>query len=353
MAAPGFDWTPHEEGFYRRSIVKHSTYECLRKQCCVIDKYSRNRCAYCRWQKCLEEGMSKDAVKFGRIPNREKELAMAEFAENKNDIESTIRRMEEEERQRRIEQNKDLIQSTKPNYVKRPPPPLISVPAVLPTFKADPEVIEIIQQIREAHSMACPFSELNLKNYTKHSPKRQKIEYHRSPEPLFLSRRDYSPGFINSPGASSSSSQSSSAAPSPSTSSEVSFSVSSPESLDFSMENTKVSQAIIAMIKRIVVFSKKLPGFRELFQEDQIILLKGGVFEVWMLQSCNMLLGGSNECNDTPYKIDDMSLFCPPNMIEKMVKFAEGFNKFNLTETEIALVSTVALANPGKLEICI
>lgn len=71
---------------------------------------------------------------------------------------------------------------------------------------------------------------------------------------------------------------------------------------------------------------------------------------MWLLQSYNILLGQSEEylLEDSPYRTNDMVLFCPPNMIKKMLKFAYSFNKFDLTETEIALVSAVALANPDR-----
>ncbi|XP_070558239.1 probable nuclear hormone receptor HR3 [Ptychodera flava] len=332
------------KGFYRRSIQKHDTYECLRTKSCVIDKYSRNRCAYCRWQKCVQVGMSKEAVKFGRIPNREKELAMAAFEEQKAEIQTTIRRMEDEEKQRRIEQNQDLLFN-----VSSPEKPKSDVSPL--AMKMDPEMSELIQQVREAHNLASPFSETNLKLYSRSATKRFKPDY--TDQPCFSPGRDFSalsPGSVGSPGEATMSSSSSSIS-SPASFSEASFSLSSPESVSGEAhENSKVSQAIIALIKRIVVFSKKLPGFRDLSQEDQILLLKGGVFEVWMLQSCNILLDKEKNSllEDTPFKMSVMTLFCPQSMIQRMHKFADHFNKFRLSEAEVALVSAVALVNPDR-----
>lgn len=34
---------------------------------------NRNRCQYCRLKKCLELGMSRDAVKFGRMSKKQRE----------------------------------------------------------------------------------------------------------------------------------------------------------------------------------------------------------------------------------------------------------------------------------------
>lgn len=48
------------QGFFRRSIQKNMVYTCHREKNCIINKVTRNRCQYCRLQKCLEVGMSKE-----------------------------------------------------------------------------------------------------------------------------------------------------------------------------------------------------------------------------------------------------------------------------------------------------
>ncbi|XP_059539001.1 retinoic acid receptor gamma isoform X5 [Myotis daubentonii] len=53
-------------GFFRRSIQKNMVYTCHRDKNCIINKVTRNRCQYCRLQKCFEVGMSKEAVRNDR-----------------------------------------------------------------------------------------------------------------------------------------------------------------------------------------------------------------------------------------------------------------------------------------------
>ncbi|KAI6179465.1 hypothetical protein M3Y98_00613500 [Aphelenchoides besseyi] len=66
------------KGFFRRSIQQKITYRpCTKSQNCAIVRNNRNRCQFCRLRKCLECGMSRDAVRFGRVPKREK-VKMAE-----------------------------------------------------------------------------------------------------------------------------------------------------------------------------------------------------------------------------------------------------------------------------------
>ncbi|XP_078080228.1 retinoic acid receptor alpha-A isoform X1 [Mustelus asterias] len=54
------------KGFFRRSIQKNMVYTCHRDKNCIINKVTRNRCQYCRLQKCLEVGMSKESVRNDR-----------------------------------------------------------------------------------------------------------------------------------------------------------------------------------------------------------------------------------------------------------------------------------------------
>lgn len=58
------------KGFFRRSIQKRMEYRCLRDGACPIYKQNRNRCQACRFKKCIAVGMSRDSVRFGRVPKR-------------------------------------------------------------------------------------------------------------------------------------------------------------------------------------------------------------------------------------------------------------------------------------------
>lgn len=75
--ASGFHYGVHAcegcKGFFRRSIQQKIQYRsCLKNQQCNIMRVNRNRCQYCRLKKCISVGMSRDAVRFGRVPKKEK-----------------------------------------------------------------------------------------------------------------------------------------------------------------------------------------------------------------------------------------------------------------------------------------
>jgi hypothetical protein len=48
------------KGFFKRTVRKDLTYTCRDNRECIIDKRQRNRCQYCRYQKCINVGMKKE-----------------------------------------------------------------------------------------------------------------------------------------------------------------------------------------------------------------------------------------------------------------------------------------------------
>lgn len=66
-------------GFFKRTVQKGSKYVCLAEKACPVDKRRRNRCQFCRFQKCLVVGMVKEVVRTdslkgrrGRLPSKPK-----------------------------------------------------------------------------------------------------------------------------------------------------------------------------------------------------------------------------------------------------------------------------------------
>ncbi|NXY11872.1 RARGA protein, partial [Pteruthius melanotis] len=59
------------KGFFRRSIQKNMVYTCHRERNCQIDKVTRNRCQFCRLQKCFQVGMSKEGERGSGLGKKE------------------------------------------------------------------------------------------------------------------------------------------------------------------------------------------------------------------------------------------------------------------------------------------
>lgn len=56
------------KGFFKRSIRKQLGYACRGNKDCEVTKHHRNRCQYCRLQKCIAMGMRSDSVQSERKP---------------------------------------------------------------------------------------------------------------------------------------------------------------------------------------------------------------------------------------------------------------------------------------------
>uniref|UniRef100_H2V2K5 Nuclear receptor subfamily 2, group C, member 1 n=1 Tax=Takifugu rubripes TaxID=31033 RepID=H2V2K5_TAKRU len=73
------------KGFFKRSIRKNLVYTCRGSGECAINKLHRNRCQYCRLQRCIALGMKQDSVQCERKPvevtAREKTLNCAASTE--------------------------------------------------------------------------------------------------------------------------------------------------------------------------------------------------------------------------------------------------------------------------------
>ncbi|CAM4603409.1 unnamed protein product [Lepidochelys kempii] len=83
------------KGFFRRSIQKNMVYTCHRDKNCQINKVTRNRCQYCRLQKCFEVGMSKEAVRNDRNKKKKdvKEEVVVDSYEMTPELEELIQKV--------------------------------------------------------------------------------------------------------------------------------------------------------------------------------------------------------------------------------------------------------------------
>ncbi|XP_055017171.1 LOW QUALITY PROTEIN: nuclear receptor subfamily 4 group A member 1-like [Boleophthalmus pectinirostris] len=85
------------KGFFKRTVQKNAKYVCLANKDCPVDKRRRNRCQFCRFQKCLAVGMVKEVVRTdslkgrrGRLPSKPKSTEPSPTAPTVNLISALV-----------------------------------------------------------------------------------------------------------------------------------------------------------------------------------------------------------------------------------------------------------------------
>uniref|UniRef100_A0A8C5PWU4 RAR related orphan receptor C n=1 Tax=Leptobrachium leishanense TaxID=445787 RepID=A0A8C5PWU4_9ANUR len=103
-------------------------------------------------------------------------------------------------------------------------------------------------------------------------------------------------------------------------------------------------------IQYIVEFAKRLSGFMELNPNDQIVLLKAGVMEVLLIRMSRAFNGYNStvffEGKYAPLEIFQ-SLGCS-DLIVSMFDLCHSLCALNLSEHEIAFISSMILLDPGR-----
>ncbi|XP_070570405.1 nuclear receptor subfamily 1 group D member 2-like isoform X2 [Ptychodera flava] len=107
-----------------------------------------------------------------------------------------------------------------------------------------------------------------------------------------------------------------------------------------------------SLITRIVIFTKQIPGFRSLHKEDQVTLIKSGLFEVAAVRFTTVMdlerhMVHYWTTGDSFTK--EMALKSPlGKIIDLLFDFARCFSKFELTDDEIGLLNAVIMVAPDR-----
>lgn len=117
------------------------------------------------------------------------------------------------------------------------------------------------------------------------------------------------------------------------------------------------AQKLTSVIQQIIEFAKMVPGFMKLSQDDQIVLLKAGSFELAVLRmsryldltggpngTCLVLYGDTMLPQDAFFTSDTSEM----KLVTCVFEISKGVAELKLTETEIALYSACVLLSPGK-----
>ncbi|XP_066143111.1 probable nuclear hormone receptor HR3 isoform X7 [Euwallacea fornicatus] len=335
------------KGFFRRSQSSVVNYQCPRNKNCVVDRVNRNRCQYCRLQKCLRLGMSRDAVKFGRMSKKQREKVEDEVrfhraqlrAQSDSAPDSSVFEQQTPSSSDQLHHSynggyptyNDVGSYTPAYYTGQTQVPVstmgydISADYVDSTTAYDPrpgldalsdtgslmasvvttdpsQISELLSKtISDAHTRTCLYSIEHIHEMFRKPHDLSRLLYYQNMahEELWLD----------------------------------------------------CAQKLTTIIQQIIEFAKMVPGFMKLSQDDQIVLLKAGSFELAIIRmsryldlSHNRVLYGDTMLPQDAFFTSDTAEM---KLVSCVFEVSKGLAELKLTETELALYSACVLLSPA------
>ncbi|XP_074470246.1 nuclear receptor subfamily 1 group D member 2b [Sebastes fasciatus] len=442
--ASGFHYGVHAcegcKGFFRRSIQQNIQYKkCLKNESCPIMRINRNRCQQCRFKKCLMVGMSRDSVRFGRIPKREKQRMLLEMQSAMNNMMNNSQLHSQLQSSQTLPIGKPLPASaTEPTSEDADPAPSSSTSSSSrssqPDSSSDPEPTmamdtspssaspgtsdsgeeEVIGSVTRAHQETFMYNQERSSLMAEAPPSHQagppntgsakNIPNLRTEEcqdtwnhhnnhhnnlvtmaaqepptssmgpqvqevttnnhcPFRLSRRaatSHCPAYTHGAfGASSSEGPAHGAYNGPLWRGGNRMHLVCPMNTSPHVDPHKsghevweeFSHSFTPAVREVVEFAKKIPGFRDLSQHDQVSLLKAGTFEVLVVRFASLFdmkdrtvtfLGGKK------YSVDTLRAMGAGDLLNSMFDFSEKLINLGLSEQEMSLFTAVVLVSADR-----
>lgn len=377
--ASGFHYGVHAcegcKGFFRRSIQQNINYKmCVKNENCMIMRMNRNRCQHCRFKKCLSVGMSRDAVRFGRIPKREKQRLLDEMQSYMNSLnESSSMNMETsppQEPPTSPDENQskeaigalsrayqDIFTTAQDRINKRSGN--INTSSRSSTFQNNPS-----QETNYPHTNPHP----GYHSATQESFRCQVSSPTESKCPVSLmdnNRYSYAPSFnqnhsqseptqtnYNSYPVGESQSQTSCPFKLPIGSKVLACPLNACPVSAPGVSSQQVwesfSQCFTPAVREVVEFAKGIPGFQELCQHDQVMLLKAGTFQVLMVRFCSLFNYKERTVtflNGQTYPLATLRGLGMGSLLNAMFEFSSKLCSLGLESDEMALFMAVVLVS--------
>nr|XP_046273028.1 nuclear receptor subfamily 1 group D member 2b [Scatophagus argus] len=420
--ASGFHYGVHAcegcKGFFRRSIQQNIQYKkCLKNESCPIMRINRNRCQQCRFKKCLMVGMSRDSVRFGRIPKREKQRMLLEMQSamnnmmNNNQLHSSqtlpISEPLKASATESTSEDGGPVPSSSPSSQSdssSDPEPAVAMDTS-PSSASDSGEEEVIGSVTRAHQETFmynqeqssltaeappatgPLNSGSAKNTTTHRTEERQDVWNHHNNLVTMAAQDPSASLgsqtqeattttnhcpfrlSRSAAASHSPAYTHGAFRAPPTECPASGGplwrggnrmylvcpMNTSAHVDPQKSGHEVweefSQSFTPAVREVVEFAKKIPGFRDLSQPDQVSLLKAGTFEVLVVRFASLFdvkdrtvtfLGGKK------YSVDALRAMGAGDLLNSMFDFSEKLINLGLSEEEMSLFTAVVLVSADR-----
>lgn len=320
------------KGFFGRQLKGRGKRNlCLHNNNCSVKSSKKHVCASCRFQKCLDVGMSKNAIKTGRYSflwrqNLQSELEQSSASSspvkqtNKSSTEETCDIPSTQDSTGPVEESSDsAISTTCPDVSTRLQP---STP-IGPNGESIEEMISIIVNSYEQIPSNLHLAQEYLDQQAEHH-----MEQYRLKEMLFGKM--------------------------PTVSTEVFAEIFRTTGLEVDNRieiGKRILAAVRCWIPKLVWFAKQVPGFKQLHMEDQFNLLKYNRFEFRFFgayKGCNADLETVVNPNGFCIHKEEFPKVLPMEGAEIYFDVAKSLQRSQLTPKEHILTQTMILLFPDR-----
>ncbi|XP_019751124.1 nuclear receptor subfamily 1, group D, member 4a [Hippocampus comes] len=374
--ASGFHYGVHAcegcKGFFRRSIQQNINYKmCVKNENCLIMRMNRNRCQHCRFKKCLSVGMSRDAVRFGRIPKREKQRLLDEMQSYMNSLnESAAMDMNSSSMKESPTSQEDSSSKEAIGAISRAYQDIFSGSREERTAKRAKTTTT------DDASQDCNFQPTSGQANSGQTcrpclvvPDDHQLTFHAMDNNRYAyvvrgqASQNHQPS-LDTPqrGAANYSCKPGHATNQPSCPWKLApgakvlacplnaCPVSGPERSSQDIWES-FSQCFTPAVKEVVEFAKGIPGFQELSQQDQVMLLKSGTFQVLMVRFCTLFNAAEHTVtflNGQTYPLSTLRALGMGSLLDAMFDFSERLGAMGLEPDEMALFMAVVLVSADR-----
>ncbi|CAL1548610.1 unnamed protein product [Lymnaea stagnalis] len=292
------------KGFFRRALKRETCYTCPHNKNCDVTGNNRNVCGYCRYQKCIKEGMSKKAIKTGRYTHEKRTQNILE-----------VKRIQETQSKKK----KVKLRNEPYGNVEKS---LCSDGGVVQTGPNGEDLNEVIRMLVETHDKTILVTTRISAGYIE--------ERTRLHSDLLKLKQDMFGKLKTLP---------------PDQYEEIL------RSTGIDIDNRRVLSLshcahVERWVKNWVKFAKTIPGFTGLNMDDQTSLLINSRTEFWLLgayQGYNPKLDTTMMPNGTCYHKEELKMLYTEEYIELIFHISSILQKSNLLPEEIVILKTICL----------
>ncbi|XP_077382198.1 nuclear receptor subfamily 1 group D member 2a [Festucalex cinctus] len=399
--ASGFHYGVHAcegcKGFFRRSIQQNIQYKkCLKMENCTIMRINRNRCQQCRFKKCLAVGMSRDAVRFGRIPKREKQRMLLEMQNAMNNMMSNNSQLHN---MLHGHQSPPLPNDTSPSpssssssssslsssssespscsNPSSPQCPLQDVESVVSMdtnsssssscgSDSGEDDVAVVRQTAATASQSSAESGANVRveamqqswncwNNSSDDNDAAMPGYREAPHMYAHFNQHTPPQLSSAPTCPMDTQQQEQQRAYANGRAHLVCPMNTSPYVDPNKPSQEIweefSMSFTPAVREVVEFAKRIPGFKDLPEHDQVGLLKAGTFEVLMVRFAslfNMAERTVTFLSGKHYSLDTLRALGAGELLASMCDFSEKLTALRLDRDEMSLFTAVVLVSADR-----